>query len=945
MTASTPPTELRTLGDLHLGAFRKVKSLLMLAYVALEGPTPRRDMRTLLWPRARQPESSLRVALYVMREAAPGALEGEDRLETAVSCDATRLLTLRGQEALDAYPGAFLAGVKVGDVSPDFEDWAEDWRSRLARHVQSEAATLAEASDPAHAAALAERAYRMPGAPPAEPELLRRLLAVTLPGSALEAELRAELHALTGPDDEPAPAPVRAATRSGRMLGRSEPLDALLAWAARPGGAVAAVSGPGGIGKSTLSRELLRELTRTGRNAVLVDAEGTRSSADLLPRLAAARAPGQAVQGTWAGLAPLLGDAPVILLDGLDDLDDLTLLLGTLRRELPGVRWVLTGRRRRLGQLARPGQPDLGDLLTLTLSGLDVPPPDADLPEIAASSAVALFLREAARVRREFTLTPGNAGVIGGLTRRLLGHPLALALAASWLRVESLDDVYARVLTEAATLSSPGGDHDGRRGLMLVAQRSWELLSPGEQDAALRLGVCADFDPADAPALGVTDTDLDGLLTHSFLETYQPGSERLRVYPALTGVLTAQAQAHPELAHAARTAHARHYLTWFTAQAPESPPVDAERGNLRLAVSSAIRDGTLKASTVDHLLAHYDRRGLLGSGTDVFAVLADEAEDAGAPDDIQAATQIACMWLAYRSGRLLDAQTLAARFLQGPLANDPASRMKALNTLGSVRGQQGQYKAAVELLQQALTIAEHLGDRVRVIMYRTNILSHLGFSDDIERVRQEMAAIESQLSEFSDVFSTSVRRLLIQTAMHLPDADLDVLSSEVSRILKKFEGTGDLNNFLICLTYESYIKMNQGKIREAQAINLRLENMLKSVEDPEIEIDLALLETKLLYARGRASEARLHAKRMLKLIFGSSNPWDTVELFMITAIDIHSEDPVNVKAFAASIAHNQNTHFSHRWRAKALAGEYTAQPNLLDIDALRAWLEHRLNSL
>ena len=38
MTASTPPTELRTLGDLHLGAFRKVKSLLMLAYVALEGP-------------------------------------------------------------------------------------------------------------------------------------------------------------------------------------------------------------------------------------------------------------------------------------------------------------------------------------------------------------------------------------------------------------------------------------------------------------------------------------------------------------------------------------------------------------------------------------------------------------------------------------------------------------------------------------------------------------------------------------------------------------------------------------------------------------------------------------------------------------------------------------------------------------------------------------------
>ena len=50
-SAPTPP-DLITLGDLHLGRFRKVKSLLLLVYVSLEGPTPRRRLATLLWPGA-----------------------------------------------------------------------------------------------------------------------------------------------------------------------------------------------------------------------------------------------------------------------------------------------------------------------------------------------------------------------------------------------------------------------------------------------------------------------------------------------------------------------------------------------------------------------------------------------------------------------------------------------------------------------------------------------------------------------------------------------------------------------------------------------------------------------------------------------------------------------------------------------------------------------------
>ena len=478
---------------------------------------------------------------------------------------------------------------------------------------------------------------------------------------------------------------------------------------------------------------------------------------------------------------------------------------------------------------------------------------------------------------------------------------------------------------------------------MLVAQRSWELLNEREREAALRLGVCADFDPADTPALGVSDRDLDALLTHSFLETYQPGSERLRVYPALTGVLNAQAQAHPALVHAARRAHAEHYLTWFTAQPPESPPVDLERGNLRLAVSNALRHGTLQASTVNHLLAHYDRRGLLGSGTDVFALLADEAEDAAAPADVQAATQIACMWLAYRAGRLLDAQTLAARFLQGPLAGDPVSRMKVLNTLGSVRAQQGQYQASVDLIRQALALAEQLGDRMRVVGYRMNILGSLSFFADTAEIRAELAAIVRLLPELPESLVLHVRRYMLQTSLYLPDTDLDALLAEVSDVQMACERLGDVSSAMLCLTYRSRINLRQGNLREAQAVTAHLREMLRTVEDAEIEIEVALLDTALLYARGRAMEARRSAGEALPRVAKGSNPWTAIELFLIVAADLLASDPAGVRAFAAAIAQDHNIHSEQRRRAEAVAGPNPSAGPPLDVGALRAWLHGHLD--
>src|SRR5690606_41914809 len=93
--------ELRTLGGLGLAGagFARVKPLLLLAYLALEGPKERRFLADLLWPRAANPRHSLSVALSQLRTALDAEPGGNDtRLWTQGECGGG---TLRGAGATD----------------------------------------------------------------------------------------------------------------------------------------------------------------------------------------------------------------------------------------------------------------------------------------------------------------------------------------------------------------------------------------------------------------------------------------------------------------------------------------------------------------------------------------------------------------------------------------------------------------------------------------------------------------------------------------------------------------------------------------------------------------------------------------------------------------------------------------------------------------------------
>lgn len=139
---------LRTLGGLQLEgeAFSRVKPLLLVAYLALEGAQPRRRLAEMFWPEAQDPLNSLSVALSQLRPFR--VIEGEEVLQAVIPTDLNPLhrALCEGQlsEVRRLYRGAFLEGVEA-PLGEELEEWVWETREQIALEVYQGYAAQARA--------------------------------------------------------------------------------------------------------------------------------------------------------------------------------------------------------------------------------------------------------------------------------------------------------------------------------------------------------------------------------------------------------------------------------------------------------------------------------------------------------------------------------------------------------------------------------------------------------------------------------------------------------------------------------------------------------------------------------------------------------------------------------------------------------------------------------
>ncbi len=243
------------------------------------------------------------------------------------------------------------------------------------------------------------------------------------------------------------------------------------------------LTGVGGVGKTRLALRMAAEVRRTFPDGVWFVELAALHDPQLLPNTVANTLELRQVSADPAGdLAAYLEEKRLlVVLDNCEHLTDACAMLASkLLAAAPGLRILATSRH----VLGVEGEQ------ILVVPPLSTPDAQVRAGDATHYDSVSLFLDRAAAVAPDFELADGNRDAVVELCRRLDGIPLAIELAAVWLRTLSPVQILDR-LEDRFRLLTTGRRAAPARQQALDATIGWsyELCSPAEQLLWARLSV------------------------------------------------------------------------------------------------------------------------------------------------------------------------------------------------------------------------------------------------------------------------------------------------------------------------------------------------------------------------------------------------------------------------------------------------------------------------
>ncbi len=228
----------------------------------------------------------------------------------------------------------------------------------------------------------------------------------------------------------------------------------------------------------------------------------------------------------------------------------------------------------------------------LDVYGLEYPSGPVDAPArdtLMAYSAVQLFLHAARRVAPTFAPAAADLRAIVQLCQLVDGMPLALELAATWMRALTCGEIAQQLEQPADLLTTSWRELPPRhRSLHAACETSWRMLAPQAQAAFRSLGVFhGSFDASAAEHVAETALPILVQLIDASLVRREP-SGRFALHPLIRHYAEIQLRAFPAHDMCVRNRYAAYYSVLLReharllAQAAEhGQPVDAILAELR----------------------------------------------------------------------------------------------------------------------------------------------------------------------------------------------------------------------------------------------------------------------------------------------------------------------------------------------------------------------------
>ena len=214
------------------------------------------------------------------------------------------------------------------------------------------------------------------------------------------------------------------------LLGRDADLQTLQHWLADPARRLITLTGPGGAGKTRLVLELARAISAAGSaHVVFVSLASIRDPSFVASAIAEALGLSDIAARDLPkrARAACHDRATLLVVDNFEHVLDAAPLIADLLTSIPPLRVLVTSR----APLRLRGEQEYAVGALKLAAGCEGMPP-ADLARIPA---VRLFIERVRDVQPDFRLTAANGPAVTEICRRLDALPLALELAAPWLKV------------------------------------------------------------------------------------------------------------------------------------------------------------------------------------------------------------------------------------------------------------------------------------------------------------------------------------------------------------------------------------------------------------------------------------------------------------------------------------------------------------------------------